>query len=692
MASITKTSDSPRVGREVGFRADIQGLRAVAVLAVIFFHMDIGFVRGGFTGVDIFFVISGYVIAHVLWKEVSRTASLNVVAFAWRRFARLGPALGAVVTFTLLVSVLVLPPLGPQTVAAWTGLASMLIFANGVIATNSSYFAFESATNPLLHTWSLSVEEQFYVGLPILVALLLKVFGRRGNDRRMIKALIIALSLLGLASFTLAMLHPSGITLPTGDVLIGFYSPVVRIWEFLAGFLAFFLSETLGEPTRKLSTLLMIAGACMVTFSFFVIDSTFHFPGPWAGVPVLGVSLLLLLRRRETLVSRFLGWSPLVWIGDRSYSLYLWHWPFVVYSSYLFDSKWGPVIGSLVSIIPAFISFRLLEVPFRQRLNHLHLPARPGAMFRVMIIPVLVSLAVVVGGSSAWGHQPTLDFREAISAKNFAQLNGCDNGLPMPMTPANCSVQSRGQGPPIYLVGDSNAGHFSSGIVAAGIELGSPTTVSVANGCPFLDILIDDSRPAAKSFSCSKYNSSNLDALLHAEAGIVVIANSDIYWVKDFHVVDPGRNGDGERSDGVSKVSDKLGEFRKATERTASMLADSGHQVVFFHTIPKWGDKFLWDPSTCTAFEVFEGSCAAEQPLDAFISESAESRDALEQGASRGGASVWDPAEALCDANICSTHSPSGPRYRDRGHLSELQSLELTTPLVDMLSSMTFSR
>ena len=662
-------------------RADIQGIRALAVVAVMVYHSGIEIGRGGFTGVDVFFVISGFVIAWTISREVLERGSFDLFGFAWRRFGRLAPALAVVVTITVGVSALVLSPLGPQTIAAATGLAGTFIFANGVIAqSQGNYFDFGGETNPLLHIWSLSVEEQFYVALPVVIALsmLLPYVPQKRAQFQ-----FIVLGVLGAISFFLSILGPLGIDLGIRDELLGFYSPVVRIWEFLTGFLVFFLCQKTPPLPDTWATIIGLIGIGILVFSFTQIHELLAFPGPWAGIPVVGAGLLLLSGRPSNLISRLLGSRPLVWIGDRSYSLYLWHWPFVVFSGYLWESHSSAVVATIVSVIPALVSYKYVEMPMRQFLLNSGTVKRFVNVVRVSAFPVVMCSAVMIGNSYGWGHRPILDFQASINAKNFAQLYGCDNRSSLASLPVECVANARGMSPPIYLVGDSNAAQFSSGMVLAGQELGSRVTVSIANGCPFLDLEVVDPRPTRSNESCARYNQETLAFLHQAERGIVVISNSDIYWTQDIHSVRDKRESNTTME--ISDRSDKVRQFRSAVERSSLELSELGHRVIFFHVVPKWSGQVSWDPSTCSAFQVFGETCKAEQSLSVFLDTFADSRLALENGASRGRASTWDPLTHLCEANSCSTHSAEFPRYRDRGHLSVAQSVALATPLANRL-------
>ena len=302
-------------------RLDVQGLRAIAVLMVIAFHAKLP-LPGGFVGVDVFFVISGFVITSMLLREHARSGRIDLKRFYIRRFKRLTPALAVMVVITLVASTLLSSPLGPQQNTALTGLGAIALIANLVIAqTSGGYFDAPAATNALLHTWSLSVEEQFYLVFPVLLIVSLR-FARR---RPWAPAGVVAV--VGLVSFVAAVAGSRGVSVSNSmllaalNLILGFYSPVTRAWEFAAGcLLALGGRAVWGRPSRALSGLLGVIGVIGLGISAFAIDDRTPFPGLWTLLPVLATSLVILAGSSRNLLTRLLGSRILVWVGDLSYS------------------------------------------------------------------------------------------------------------------------------------------------------------------------------------------------------------------------------------------------------------------------------------------------------------------------------------------------------------------------------------
>jgi peptidoglycan/LPS O-acetylase OafA/YrhL len=364
-----------RMGRR---RLDVQGLRAVAVLSVVAYHAGLP-VPGGFVGVDVFFVISGFVITAMLRREWEATGRISFTAFYKRRFKRLTPALAVVVAVTAVTAGLVMSPLGPQQRVSETGLGAMALIANWVIAsTTGGYFDAPAATNPLLHTWSLSVEEQFYLVFPALLALGWFVAARRPARRHTASILV---GVVALGSFGIALV---GVNPFVHSWLFGFYSPLTRAWEFAVGAL---LALVAVKSVRGAAA----AGALLLAASFFVIDDLRTFPGVWTLLPVAGTALLIVGRPRA------LTLRPRVRIGDWSYSIYLWHWPLIVFAT---TFGWNRTAAAALSFLPAVASFRWVERPLRS----LQLPRRRFALLvaAVVMSPVIVDAALGAVATDVW--------------------------------------------------------------------------------------------------------------------------------------------------------------------------------------------------------------------------------------------------------------------------------------------------
>jgi peptidoglycan/LPS O-acetylase OafA/YrhL len=313
-------------------RADIQGLRAIAVLAVLAFHAGLP-IPGGFAGVDVFFTVSGFVITSMLQREYLARGRLDFKDFYLRRVKRLAPALSVVVGVTVVLSPFIFSPVGGLPVTAYTGLGSIYMVANVVIARSSdSYFSVPPESNALLNTWSLSVEEQFYLAFPALLLLGWAIGKRLRKGGHVAIALLATLSVL---SLIMALLGTSSFAAsrPRVHALLGFYSPVPRFWEFSAGALVALVGLGFLAHRSRLARALTWGGLVTIALSFFVFSGNTPWPGPATIVPVVG-TVLVLVGGSEGFEAevRLLTSRLFLAVGNASYSIYLWHWPIVAFA------------------------------------------------------------------------------------------------------------------------------------------------------------------------------------------------------------------------------------------------------------------------------------------------------------------------------------------------------------------------
>ena len=301
------------------FRNDIQGLRGIAVLLVVLFHADLG-LPGGFVGVDVFFVISGFVIGHMLLRELDATGTIDLRSFYARRVRRLLPALAAVIIVVLLATIVVLSPTGAQQTAASTSIAASGFFANFHFIQSARYFDPSERTNPFLHTWSLAIEEQFYLVLPVTLLWLWRA-SRSTRNLSPGRLLVLAVT-VGAASSLLASWVWTAARVPVPFVKdasrFAFYGPVTRVWEFAVGVLLALGAGRLSRIDRRIAVVLGIIGLTAVAWSAKTFSAMTLFPGIAALAPVAGAALLLLAGGASVTFARVLGWRPLAWVGDIS--------------------------------------------------------------------------------------------------------------------------------------------------------------------------------------------------------------------------------------------------------------------------------------------------------------------------------------------------------------------------------------
>lgn len=335
------------------YRIDIDGLRAVAILPVIFYHAGFSVFSGGFIGVDVFFVISGYLITSIVWREIIEE-NFSLVDFYERRARRILPAVLFVVLLCLPLAYLTLLPSDFKDFG-WSLVGVATFSSNIIFWQQSDYFATAAELTPLLHTWSLAVEEQFYLIFPILLLFAYKI-------RR--QAALMAILSLAILSFALSYWGTFNMPVAT------FYLLPTRAWELLIGSIAAFYphkSKLSGSPTA--SNIISIFGLGMIIFAMFGFDKSTPFPGIAALAPTLGAFGIILFSKPGTLVYSLLSQKFLIGIGLISYSLYLWHQPvFALYKNYSFEISVSEyLICIAITFGLAIFSYFYIEIPIRQK-------------------------------------------------------------------------------------------------------------------------------------------------------------------------------------------------------------------------------------------------------------------------------------------------------------------------------------
>ena len=416
-----------------GFRGDIQGMRALAVLAIMLFHAGYSPYPGGFVTLDVFFVVSGFLITSLLLKELARDGTISLTRFYVRRARRILPAATLVTIATLAASVLWISLVEAQDAAVdalWVA-----FFAGNVrfALEGTDYFAAEASPSPLQHYWSLAVEEQFYLVLPlVIVACVLGAVRRGGSARR---AITLALAVVTVVSFAWSV-HASVASPETA-----YFSTFTRTWEFGVGALLALAAPVMRGVGRRPRGALALLGLGAIVVACFTVTETTPFPGWAALLPVLGTGAVMIAgaEAHETpgLTQRALACVPLRWVGDASYSLYLWHWPvLVVASQHLGRDLTGPETLFVVAVTfaLAWATYRFVETPFRRPSRRS--PRRVLTLYPASVALVVASSVVAVGVVDArlgGGDTP------AISTDRFSRGPG---GEPLSEDPAIALVEA----------------------------------------------------------------------------------------------------------------------------------------------------------------------------------------------------------------------------------------------------------
>jgi len=661
-------------------RLDIQGLRAIAVTAVVCFHAGWS-LPGGFTGVDVFFVISGFVITLTLLREWRDTGQIDLINFYIRRFKRLAPALSFMVAVTMILSFLLLSPLGSQVrVAGLTGIGAVLMAANGAIATQTGgYFQIAAADNPLLNTWSLSVEEQFYILFPSVLVLALIIRKRFDVGKYAALLAILAIGLISLIAVRRSM-HGGGT--PTKDLLLGFYSPITRAWEFAAGAMLA-LAEPAAPRNRLAATAATWVGAVLLGVSFLFITGKAIFPGPVTLLPIVGsMALIWGGARAWGPLSRALESKPFVYIGDISYSWYLWHWPLIVFISALAGGDIRILTAAaLFSLLPAIASYHWLEQPLRR-----YRPPGKRKVLQLVFLTVSPTLGIclflVFANAHGYWSQYIANYQQAVDRLHAGKDAGCGDGyVPTSNDDHKCDFNSSGKGKPIYLIGDSNADQFSEAVINAAAVTGRPVKIVTKGGCAFLGRSWSDATANSQA-ECLAFVDSTRKFLSQADDGQVILGISDSLWN---YAIPVGPSPDRQyktRPDIQTYLENELVTLIKE-------LRADGHSVVLLQPVPKFNTKELdFEPTKCTTVEVLLRRCPRKVTASAAFERDFQkyARSAIADAARATGSQVIDFYKDLCPGSACSNvTADQGILYRDPGHLSVAASAMLSTTFLPVL-------
>ncbi len=345
------------------YRGDIDGLRAIAVLSVVLYHAFPGYLKGGFVGVDIFFVLSGFLISQIIFRSLS-TGSFNFFEFYSRRIRRIFPSLILVLSFCMIIGWLTLS--SPEWRLLLKHILGAVFFVSNILLwQETGYFDTESTTKPLLHLWSLGIEEQFYLAFPLAVWCTWKLK----------KVFVFVLAGMCISSFLF------NIYTVRFDAVADFYSPFTRVWELLAGSLLAYHVHSTRDNAKTIKTsvekfavwanLVSSVGLALVFSSMFLMKEL-SFPGFWALVPVIGTCMVVFAGNRASLNNELLSLKPLVWIGKISYPLYLWHWVILTFlriNQGKVVDNYSRILAVLLSIVLAWMTFKFIESPIRNGLN-----------------------------------------------------------------------------------------------------------------------------------------------------------------------------------------------------------------------------------------------------------------------------------------------------------------------------------
>jgi len=628
---------------EFTYRPDIDGLRAVAVLSVLFNHAGIAAFSGGYTGVDVFFVISGFLITGIIQREVS-AGEFSLARFYERRIRRIYPALFVTLFFTGLAAAFLynakdFSNFGKSLIAA------TFFFSNIHFWGETGYFEGPAQLKPLLHTWSLAVEEQFYIFYPLMMIFLTRYAKRSASYI--------------LAGLALLSLGYSAYTVYYGEASSAFYLVQFRVWELLTGCLIALHAEKI-----RLSQFLRqaggFAGLGLIGAAVFLYTAATPFPGLAATAPVFGAALIILTGTNGgSFIHRWLGTAPMVFIGKISYSLYLWHWGLFTFGKYYAIqplSDFQKIALMLVAILLAALSWKFVETPFRTM--------KFSNRKRLFLYAASVmGLAALSGAMIGWNAGfPQRDKGETLD------MNAETRVATVPCRLSGCPLGDSSAEDSFVLWGDSLAPSLANGVSLSARQNQVGGRLLYTNGCaPLLGI-----KRAKYAQRCLKNNEEILAAIQNQpQWKTVILASRWSLWAQggadsaavEEETIQPVDGYEKNAEDAPSVL------FERGLERTIRALVESGREVVIITPIPEIG----YDAPSAYSIALRTGRDINQiiaPTLETYQQRNRTAALIFETLAKKYPLQFIEPAQILCGKSLCPVATEGRLLYMDAHHLS----------------------
>ena len=632
----------------LSYRPDIDGLRAMAVIAVILYHAGVPYAGGGYIGVDVFFVISGFLITSLIMKDKEQ-GTFTFAGFWERRARRILPALVTMIAATLVAGWFLFLPVDYAALGKQT--AAQAVFGSNILFyKESGYFDSEAFLKPLLHTWSLAVEEQFYIFYPLGLYLLWRY------TRFKLSSFI----LLGAGvSFALCL------AMMEINPRLAFYMLPFRAWELLVGALIACYGQKLPRYQGKTNQMIALTGLAAIFAPVYLYDSKTTFPGLAALFPVLGTALLIYVHANAaTFVSKALTLRPVVFVGLVSYSWYLWHWPVMVFTRYMPWVEYTQTVALLcaaLSFIPAVLSWKFIETPFRKKI---FLPRRRVLLTTSVAMLVLFTACggVLFYSNGLAQRLPEDVARYSAGVNDFNQRREqCDKTSVEKINRDEvCNTLDVKIAPEFILWGDSQADAIAPVFFTLSQKYGRNGYVVTHHGCE--SIIGFHKKSWDPRYPCKEFNKAVFDLIKRHKIKHVFLISGYNSWMAA-NYLDPGNvTLEGEYPQGYKTI---LG---AGLARTVDLLRKEGAQVYFMYDVP----SATFDVPRLKALDklyglnVDRGAMSRKSYLG---SREAQTKPFLDKYG-KNKITVLDPADILCKEEQCIYEHDGFSLYYNKTHLS----------------------
>ena len=625
------------------YRPDVEGIRGLAILLVVAFHANVGWLAGGYVGVDVFFVLSGFLITGLLAREVADTGDVDLSEFYARRARRLLPAMLVVLLATLAMVAWLYAPIDQPGIAG-DARAVALHYGNVRFATSAlDYYA--TADNPWLHTWSLAVEEQFYLVWPLLFALVGRSYDRDEFSRRRLLTVVVfagVVSFIACVWVTRTAQHWAFFSMPT------------RLWEFAVGGFAALMVMGLESPFAN-PTLLQVAGLAAIGMAAAVYHSVIPYPGVAAVVPVAGTAALIVGGHyaRASVVSRALSVRPLRWFGTISYAWYLWHWPLVGLGAVL-DWKLDTgrrLVWSTLALVPAVLTHRFIEEPVR-RGRVFNWSARRVTLAAV-VLSVAVAFVAYTGMLIGLRRAAAPAQRRLAAARADGMDHDCWGSLRTNAT-APCIFGDSHAQTTVVLMGDSHAEHWLPAVDRIGRERHWKIIAMVKPACPVADMPELVNARLKRTYSeCTEWRRAMLRRIVAMRPDAVILSSWD-------HYIPPSGEG--------SPWQVTPGMWKAGLQRTYRVLGAARIRTVVIRGTPRPG----FDVPSCLSRQASGAPFQLRSCEYDYAESLAPKLVAAQNEAARGipGLVFVNMNDRFCTGERCPVVQRGNVVFRDDGHLT----------------------